>query len=175
MAYCTEDIVSRSQWGAQDPTGKETMKTPVKIVFIHHTAGGRTTSKEKGMEITRGIQGFHKEERKWADIGYNFLVNEGGHVFEGRGWSLVGAHTKGMECSFCCVLYHGETLTSTSQIPRAVKAVLDMIQLGIDTGKISKDYKVYGHRDVGATGCPGKYLYDIIKKWDKYSTEKPSK
>jgi N-acetylmuramoyl-L-alanine amidase len=31
----------------------------------------------------------------WVDIGYNFLVGEDGFVYEGRGWTHVGSHTKG--------------------------------------------------------------------------------
>jgi N-acetylmuramoyl-L-alanine amidase len=28
----------------------------------------------------------------WLDIGYNFVVGEDGNVYEGRGWTRVGAH-----------------------------------------------------------------------------------
>ena len=31
----------------------------------------------------------------WWDIGYSFLIGEDGNVYEGRGWDVVGAHTKG--------------------------------------------------------------------------------
>lgn len=41
------------------------------------------------------LQNYHINEKKWSDIGYNFLVGEDGNVYEGRGWAKTGAHTKG--------------------------------------------------------------------------------
>ena len=43
----------------------------------------------------KGIQNFHLDDRKWADIGYHFLVGENGKVYEGRGWDRQGAHAPG--------------------------------------------------------------------------------
>ncbi|OWF49516.1 peptidoglycan recognition protein 1-like [Mizuhopecten yessoensis] len=174
MAYKSTDIVSRAQWRARDTKGSDAMKTPVKIVFIHHTAGKHTTTRQEGSETVRGIQNFHMNERKWADVGYNFLVGEGGHVFEARGWDRVGAHTKGWNAVSVAFSIMGN-FDESHPDPRALKAVLGMIQLGIEMGKISQDYKLYGHRDVGATACPGKNLYKIIQTWDHFSKEKPTK
>ncbi|XP_060072999.1 peptidoglycan-recognition protein SC2-like [Ylistrum balloti] len=168
------DIVSRTKWGARDPKETETMQTPVKIVFIHHTAGKPCTTPEEDIKTVKGIQNFHMDERKWADIGYNFLVNNSGQVFEARGWDRVGAHTKGWNAASVAFSVIGN-FNESNPDQRAIKAVLGMIQLGVDKGKISNDYKLYGHRDVGATDCPGKNLYEIIKKWKHYSEEKPTK
>lgn len=150
------------------------MGTPVKIVFIHHTAGQHSTTQEEGGRISRGIQNFHMDDRQWADIGYNFLVDEGGHVYEARGWDRVGAHTKGWNAMSVAFSVMGN-FEETKPDVRALEAVQGMIQLGIDKGKISKDYKLYGHRDVGQTACPGENLYKIIRTWENYSEEKPKK
>lgn len=50
---------------------------------------------ETCVRYVRSIQNFHLDERKWADIGYHFLVGENGKVYEGRGWDRQGAHAPG--------------------------------------------------------------------------------
>lgn len=107
-------IVSRATWGARAPTSRTTLATPVPIVVIHHTTGSSCTTIDKCMEQIRGFQNYHMNSngiqlrlisgssftflfflKGWSDIGYNFLVGEDGSVYEGRGWTTVGAHCYG--------------------------------------------------------------------------------
>lgn len=39
------------------------------------------------------FQNEHINNKKWSDIGYNFVVGEDGNVYEGRGWGKKGAHS----------------------------------------------------------------------------------
>lgn len=57
----------------------------------------------------------------------------------------------------------------------ALSAALNMIKCGIRLGKITKDYSLYGHRDVGHTNCPGNKLYGLIKTWEHYGKLPPVK
>jgi N-acetylmuramoyl-L-alanine amidase len=57
----------------------------------------------------------------------------------------------------------------------ALHAVKAMIECGIQLGKITPDYKMYGHRDVGHTECPGNSLYSLINTWNHYDTNVPIK
>ena len=41
------------------------------------------------------IQDFHMDDRGWWDIGYNFLIGQDGRIYEGRGFSVQGAHCSG--------------------------------------------------------------------------------
>lgn len=108
----------------------------------------------------------------WSDIGYSFLVGEDGNVYEGRGWSNVGAHTFGQNS----VAFAASMIGSfTSRLPnaQALAAVKGLIACGVQLGKITSDYRLYGHRDAGQTSCPGDALYNEIRTWPHYSYISP--
>lgn len=65
-------------------------------MVIHHTfIPPACNTSEKCEEAMRWMQDFHQFNRSWWDIGYNFAVGGDGKVYEGRGWSTVGAHAPG--------------------------------------------------------------------------------
>jgi len=79
-------IISRSAWGASAGTTCSAPLTGNSThgVVIHHTAGNNTYSKSDSAKIVRGIQAYHVKGHGWCDIGYNFLVDRFGQIFEGR-------------------------------------------------------------------------------------------
>ena len=66
----------------------------------------------------------------YADIGYNWLIGEDGRIYEGRGWTAVGAHTRGYNSQAVAVSVMG---TFTSRIPNAdaLDAIDDIIDCGV--------------------------------------------
>jgi len=66
----------------------------------------------------------------WADIGYNFLVDEGGRVYEGRGWDTVGAHVYGHNSRSIGISFIGSFV---SRLPNAAgrNAVKQLISCGV--------------------------------------------
>ncbi|XP_052227247.1 peptidoglycan-recognition protein SC2-like isoform X2 [Dreissena polymorpha] len=157
-------IVTREEWGAQPSKSVSYMGTPVSIVFIHHTAMSECHTKDKCAEEMRVIQRFHQVDRGWDDIGYNFLIGEDGRAYEGRAWDRIGAHTLGwnnVAIAFSIMGDYSHKLPNDA----ALDAVHAMIDCGIKLGKITPDYKLYGHRDAGNTECPGQQLYDLIRTW----------
>ena len=50
----------------------------------------------------------------------------------------------------------------------AVYAVKSLIDCGVKQGKITHNYVLKGHRDVGQTSCPGDNLYALIQTWPNY-------
>jgi hypothetical protein len=101
------------------------------------------------------IQAFHQgPERKWADIGYNFLVAPDGTVYEGRGWGFAGAHARGKNSESIGVAFIGD---GAKEMPAAAKAaVLELLRQAEERfGAL----RTVGHRDVGKTACPGDSIY----------------
>ncbi|KAK3597725.1 hypothetical protein CHS0354_006078 [Potamilus streckersoni] len=167
------NLMTRAEWGARDTRNTEYMATPVSIVFIHHTAMSRCQDHESCCQELRRIQNFHMDDRGWDDIAYNYLIGENGCVYEGRGWNRVGAHTAGWNKVAIGLSLLGD-FTSVAPDPRALDAVRNLLDLGVAEGKISANYKLYGHKDVrNTTECPGQKLYDIISKWDNYDSNQP--
>ncbi|XP_052227248.1 peptidoglycan-recognition protein SC2-like isoform X3 [Dreissena polymorpha] len=157
-------IVTREEWGAQPSKSVSYMGTPVSVVFIHHTAMSECHTKFRCAEEMRIIQRFHQVDRGWDDIGYNFLIGEDGRAYEGRAWDRIGAHTLGwnnVAIAFSIMGDYSHKLPNDA----ALDAVHAMIDYGIKLGKITPDYKLYGHRDAGTTECPGQQLYDLIRTW----------
>jgi N-acetylmuramoyl-L-alanine amidase/Bacterial Ig-like domain len=83
-------IISRAGWGADeslrfDSSGAERWAPsfePIQVLFIHHTAG-RNNDPNPAATV-RAIYYFHAVTRGWGDIGYNFLVDQQGRIYEGR-------------------------------------------------------------------------------------------
>ena len=99
-------FVDRNMWDAQPPRGGEfDALTPwrVKGVVIHHSGV------ENGPKGTAAVHAFerHHLSKGWDGIGYNWLVDETGTIFEGRGWEARGAATKGWNSKSISVCYTG--------------------------------------------------------------------
>jgi hypothetical protein len=80
-------IVTRAQWGADESLkrtsgGCRRRFFGVQQLFVHHTAGSNSVSDPKA--TMRAIYWFHTARRGWCDIGYNFVIDRGGNVYEGR-------------------------------------------------------------------------------------------
>lgn len=88
-------------------------------------------------------------------------------MYIGRGWDQVGAHTKGFNQESICIAFIGtfETDTPPNQQLCAAKLLLEQ---GHKLGKLSKEYGLYGHRQLVSTSSPGSALYKIIQTWDHW-------
>ena len=144
-------VVSRREWGAK-PAKATTPLQPARVdlFVLHHTTGSY-----RGARTVRQIQAFHQgPDRGWSDVGYNFLIGSEGTVYEGRGWGFVGAHARGENSRSIGVAYIGD---GSRPVPDAAKrAILELL------GEAERRFgslRQVGHRDVGATSCPGDVLY----------------
>ena len=144
-------VVSRREWGAK-PAKATTPLHParVNLFVLHHTTGSY-----RGARTVRQIQAFHQgPKRGWSDVGYNFLIGDDGTIYEGRGWGFVGAHARGENSRSIGVAYIGD---GSRPVPDAAKrAILELL------GEAERRFgslRQVGHRDVGATSCPGDVLY----------------
>ncbi|WP_225097997.1 N-acetylmuramoyl-L-alanine amidase [Streptomyces sp. CoH27] len=94
-------VVTRAGWGADEcarDTGYPSYGSAVKVMFVHHTDTTNTYSCTDSPAIVRSLYAAHLSQG-WRDLGYNFLVDKCGTIFEGRfgGMALpvVGAQTYG--------------------------------------------------------------------------------
>jgi hypothetical protein len=171
-------IFSRAQWGADERLRDKSSLHyfEVHAGFVHHTVNANNYSRAAVPGIIRSIYAYHTQSKGWSDIGYNFLVDRFGRIWEGRygGVSLpvVGAHTRGYNDYAFAMSAIGNYETA-----RPSAAVLDAYARlfawklslhGVDVSSTrqvvgSKAFRaINGHRDAGQTACPGKYLYAQI-------------
>ena len=150
-------IVSRAEWGALPARSKAGIRSANHFI-VHHTTGDHR-GRDDSANWVRAIQRFHMNSRQWADIAYSFLIDKNGVIFEGRGWDVAGAHTQGHNSSSIGVAFLGD---GTLDVPDAVfRALQDLYEEAC--ARYGSDIPVVGHRDLGATACPGGVLYDWVK------------
>jgi hypothetical protein len=78
-------IVTRAQWGADESLRKNTPKfAPISKLFVHHTVTSPDGPDPDPAATVRAIYAYHTQGRGWDDIGYNFLIDAQGRIYEGR-------------------------------------------------------------------------------------------
>ncbi|MFC6287777.1 FG-GAP-like repeat-containing protein [Nocardioides sp. GCM10027113] len=168
-------IYSRAQWGANENLRNKSALSyyEVHAGFVHHTVNANDYSRAEVPGILRSIYAYHTQSRGWSDVGYNFLVDKFGRIWEGRYGGIdrpvVGAHTLGYnEYSFAmsaignfdvrrppaAMLQAYGSLMAWKLSLHGVSATDSSQQVGTRTFPA-----INGHRDAGTTACPGRYLY----------------
>lgn len=171
-------IYSRAQWGADERIRDKPSLSyyEVHAGFVHHTVNANNYTADQVPGIIRSIYSYHVKTRGWSDIGYNFLVDRFGRIWEGRyggvGRPVVGAHTQGYnQYSFALSAIGNFDTARPSSAMVTAYAKLFAWKLSLhgvsatDTSQRlgSKSFRaINGHRDAGSTACPGKYLYAQI-------------
>jgi uncharacterized protein with LGFP repeats len=150
---------------------------------VHHTASGNKYWCSEVPSLIRSIYRYHVESSGWRDIGYNFLVDRCGNIYEGRAGGVakpvMGAHTLGFNTNSMGIAVLG-TFVNSKPSKRAVGAIarLTAWKLGLfggnpngktyltsgggnlyPKGKNVRLNVISGHRDGFATECPGRQLY----------------
>lgn len=186
-------ITSRAGWGADEsispeepgylPGGK------IKAVVVHHTAESNTYTCANGPAVVRGIYAYHVQQLGWKDLGYNFLVDKCGTIYEGRKGGIdrpvLGAHAYGFNTETTGISVLG-TYTDAAPPLAAMTSVARIAawklgQYGVDpagtttltAGDSGLNYfgktwakgaqlsflVIHGHRDGYNTQCPGNAFY----------------
>src|SRR4051812_32613391 len=178
-------IIRRPEWGADESIvrASPSYASAVRFAVVHHTAGTNSYSASDSPAIVRGIERYHVLANGWNDIGYNFLVDKYGQVFEGRGGGItrnvVGAHAQGFNTGSTGVAVLGDY--ESGRISAAARAALvELLTWRLDLAHVDPLSRlswvsggnakypagatvslraVSGHRDTGPTSCPGSALY----------------
>lgn len=168
-------IFSRAQWGADESIRHKSSLHyhEVHAGFVHHTVTANSYTRAQVPGIIRGIYAYHVKSRGWSDIGYNYLVDRFGRVWEGRYGGVdrpvVGAHTLGYnDDSFAMsalgnydIAKPSSAMITAYQRLFAWKLSLHGVNAASKKQWVTKRNfaAINGHRDAGATACPGQYLY----------------
>ncbi|KAM3875326.1 peptidoglycan recognition protein 5 [Diretmus argenteus] len=156
-------VVSRLQWEAVAPRCRATLKGSAQRVVIHHTALKNCNGFRECVEQLVNIQTMHMTERDFDDIGYNFLVGGDGTVYEGRGWGVIGAHSKGNNHDSVGIALMGNFNNDTPS-PEAMSSVKQLLRSGVSGGFLHPEFTLLGHRDLANTECPGRKLYAALPR-----------
>jgi hypothetical protein len=181
-------IITRSGWDADEKIRRAppTYAPVLQFALVHHTASTNAYSCAQSASIVRGIETYHVKGNGWNDIGYNFLVDSCGQIFEGRyggaDKNVVGAHSQGFNTGSVGVAMLGTYGTAKPTAAEQTGLVnllawrLDVAHIdplsfvGYVSGGNSKVpagipvslRTVSGHRDTYFTDCPGNALYKLI-------------
>lgn len=182
-------ITSRADWGADESISPEAPGYlpggKIKAVVVHHTAESNTYTCDQAPAVVRGIYAYHVKQLGWKDVGYNFLVDKCGTIYEGRKGGVdkpvQGAHAYGFNAETTGISVLG-TYTDAAPSQAAMTSVARIAawklgQYGVNPGGTTtltagdagtnyfrKSWAkgaqlsfpvIHGHRDGYNTQCPG--------------------
>jgi hypothetical protein len=178
-------VIDRAGWNANEAIRRAPpyYADSVHFAVVHHTAGSNSYTRAQSASIVRAIELYHVQGNGWNDIGYNFLVDKYGQIFEGRYGGMtrpvIGAHSEGFNTGSVGVAVIGD-YSSTSITPAARAALVSLLAWRLDLDHVDPSsslarvsagnpryragtavtlHAISAHRDVYPTSCPGASLY----------------
>lgn len=152
-------VMARSQWtrsGIARPREINEM-AGVRRITVHHDAIVSTDLRSSS-DVARRIESIRRShvQKGWADIGYHYIVDPQGRVWEGRSLSKQGAHVENNnEHNIGVVVLgnfdvHPPTMAATTAVERFVALQMQRYNVPLT--------RVYTHRELKSTACPGSRL-----------------
>jgi hypothetical protein len=179
-------IIPRRDWGGDQVKPRAAPSYgQVQVAFVHHTVSANDYRPEDSAGMVLAIAKYHRDTNGWNDIGYNFLVDKYGQVFEGRAGgvdlAVVGAHAQGYN-DFSTGVSNIGTYASVPVTEPAMEAMARLLawkmslhgaptegEIVVTSGGGSLNTyprgakvrlnRICGHRDGDRTSCPGNALY----------------
>ena len=151
---------TRAQWGAKPLTAYSNVISPSYRtgVVIHHSVTAEGNSKADVMATLRSIDAYHRS-KGYGGIGYNIAVDYAGRVYRARGVNIMGAHVSNANGRNYGIVYIGNgSKRITDEAVKSMQQVIARLQRNS-----KKKLKVYGHKDLAETACPGTKIYKLIK------------
>jgi hypothetical protein len=191
-------IIGRDVWnGGAVPPRTAPSYGEVQVAFVHHTVSANDYAATDSAGIVLAICKYHRDTNGWNDIGYNFLVDKYGQVFEGRGGgvdaAVIGAHAQGynrLSTGVAVIGTHDDigisepTMASIAQLlgwKLSLHGAPTEGQIVVTSGGGSLNRyasgtpvtlnRIAGHRDGDATACPGNALYAQLETLRARATE----
>jgi len=184
-------IFSRAEWGANEALRNcgPDYASDVYMGIIHHTVNPNGYSPAETPGIIRGIYAFHTQGQGWCDIGYNFLVDRYGTIYEGRFGGItnpvIGAHAAPYNPGSFGAAVIGD-FSAAGPTAESVNALVALFRWKLSVHGVNPYAGVFinggwfdpivGHRDVNQTACPGSLhghlgaIRDAVKPFVFYGT-----
>lgn len=159
----------------------------VQVAVVHHTAGNNNYGPGDSASIVRGLYGYATQTLGYCDTHYNFFIDRYGQIFEGRYGGVtnpvLAAHATGANWNTVGIALIGDFTTATPpwQMMASLEALIaaKLAWHGIDpfrtvnyvprsntdkwaAGSVHTISPIIGHRDPGATSCPGERVYRLL-------------
>lgn len=162
-------VILRSEWGARPPKYDYSNHPYFNKMTLHHAAGWAARSLDEGKAAVKSIQEFHQDGRGWSDIGYHFIVDMAGNIYQGRPETVLGAHVGGANTGNIgvCILgcYHPPETSWTcldEMTSETEKSLIHLYSWIADSYDVDPNV-LKGHRDYfGTTACPGDNVWLMI-------------
>ena len=169
-------VVTRPQWHANESLG-DSCDSPVygktiKMAIVHHTVGDNDYTRSESPAIVRSIHAYHTQGQNWCDIGYNFLVDRFGTIYQGRAGGVQlpvrGAHSGDYNVNTSGISMMGN-FEQRPPSKRMKNAMVRLVGWRLGTSyreprsrtTVAGDSfrRISGHRDAMSTACPGGQAY----------------
>ena len=169
-------VVSRRDWGARPALTSRL--TPLhgtwSRITVHHSAETSSPDMAGALEDSartlRSIQQYHMEQASplFGDIGYHYMIDSGGRIFEGRDLQWQGAHAGGSanyQNLGICMLGNFEDGRPSDAAMKSLELLIDDLRVRF---RIPSN-RIQPHRHFHSTVCPG----DWVSRWvDAYARTK---
>jgi hypothetical protein len=174
-------LIKREEWGAESFRGEPIplARPSYDRITFHHAACCGAYLYEEGIAQVRWIQQFHQDGRGWSDIGYHFVMDQSGRLYQGRPFlntsvpladgpvlaqgAHVGGYNRGNIGISVLGCYHPPEGPACMDVlsPAALDSLVNAIAF------LSERYQVpgteiFGHRDFSSTACPGDNNYRLL-------------
>jgi len=169
-------IFTRAEWGSPEPNSSTWTPEyePLERAIVHHTV---TTENPNPAAAVRAIWHYHAITLGWGDIGYNYLVDSGGNIFQGRYYDksyaeanktdVVAGHAYGNNRGTTGIAALGN-FDDFNPSAAQIESISNIIGFKLAPYNVNPNNSgrfgaaVVGHRDVYPTACPGQNLYPYL-------------
>lgn len=167
------DFQDRNDWCSTTicPEHPSPSITAVSHLIIHHSAGTNTSN--DWAAVVRSIWDYHVNGNGWSDVGYNWLIDPNGVIYQGRGDNILGAHfcAQNSKTMGVCMMGDFTDVTPTDEAISSLESLLAWKSCDRGFDPLASSFhsssgltlkNISGHRDGCNTACPGDDFYPLL-------------
>ncbi len=151
----------------------QTYSPSVRLLVVHHTAIAVGGDERPGVERMRALYQYHSQNRGWGDIGYHYVIDDQGQIYEGKagGDSVVGGHVycNNVGTIGVALLGNFDLEQPTQDQTKSLQWLLQLLaqKYGINPSRNVVFHgktlpAIVGHRQLISTDCPGTAMWNAL-------------